>query len=141
MEPLQLEITLDNLNESAAKFLELVKPVRQFAFYGSMGAGKTTFIAALCHQLQSTDMVSSPTFSIVNEYNTLTNDTIYHFDFYRITNSVELFDIGFEEYLENQGWCFIEWPEKAQELIPDSFARVFISSLDEGKRLLKIFLQ
>ena len=140
MEPIQLEITLDNINESAAKFLELVKPAKQFAFYGGMGAGKTTFITAICHQLQAIDLVSSPTFAIVNEYKTITDETIYHFDFYRIKDSVELFDIGFEEYLENTGWCFIEWPEKAQELIPDNFARVFITSLDKEKRLLKIFI-
>jgi tRNA threonylcarbamoyladenosine biosynthesis protein TsaE len=130
-------LLLDSIDKSAAEFLRNNKEYKKFAFYGSMGAGKTTFITALCKVLKATDLVSSPTFSIVNEYSTETGNTIYHFDFYRIKSPIELFDIGFEEYCVDDAWCFIEWPEKAEELIPDDFLKVFIEVGDNGKRTLR----
>jgi tRNA threonylcarbamoyladenosine biosynthesis protein TsaE len=133
-----LNFSLKTIDEAAEQFLRVHAGFRKFAFYGSMGTGKTTFITALCKALKATDLVSSPTFSIVNEYETQTGDLIYHFDFYRIKNSEELFDIGFEEYIQNDNWCFIEWPEKAEELIPDNFLKILIEAQDDGKRSLLV---
>jgi tRNA threonylcarbamoyladenosine biosynthesis protein TsaE len=140
METVKIELSLKNINEAAQQFLEKAKPNKQFAFYGKMGAGKTTFITALCNALKALDLVSSPTFSIVNEYETESEEVIYHFDFYRIEAPEELFDIGFEEYLSENNWCFIEWPEKAEELIPESFVKVQISLLGTDSRLVEFAL-
>ena len=113
---------------------------RHFAVRGEMGAGKTTFIKAVCLQLGARDLVSSPTFSIVNEYFDSKGVPIYHFDFYRIKNTVELFDIGFEEYCRSGGYCFIEWPEKAEECIPDDFLNISIEEENSGIRKLTFYL-
>lgn len=133
-------LTLDNAEKVAAQFINSLENHRKLAFYGSMGAGKTTFITALCKHLDATDLVSSPTFAIVNEYQTKTENTIFHFDFYRIENAEELYDIGFEEYTQDNAWCFIEWPEKAEELIPADFLKVDISISSDGSRLLQLHL-
>jgi tRNA threonylcarbamoyladenosine biosynthesis protein TsaE len=131
-----LEMRLENIEQTAVEFLRTNSGYNKFAFYGAMGAGKTTFITALCKALKAIDLVSSPTFSIVNEYNTQDGNIIFHFDFYRIKNPEELYDIGFEEYCRNDAWCFIEWPERAEELIPDDFIKVYIEINETGKRLL-----
>jgi tRNA threonylcarbamoyladenosine biosynthesis protein TsaE len=130
--------SLNTIDEAATNFLSQHANYRKFAFYGSMGAGKTTFITALCKALKAIDLVSSPTFSIVNEYETQSGDLIYHFDFYRIKNSEELFDIGFEEYIQNNNWCFVEWPEKAEELIPENFLKILIEVEDNENRSIYI---
>lgn len=133
-----LKIDLSSIDNSALEFLRNNAGYKKFAFYGAMGAGKTTFITALCKALSATDLVSSPTFSIVNEYGCSTGDLIYHFDFYRIKNAEELYDIGFEEYISNDNWCFIEWPEKAEELIPDNFLKIQIEVKENNVRELSI---
>lgn len=130
----KLLFTLDKAHEVADEFLRIAKPHKQFAFYGPMGAGKTTFITQICQQLKALDIVSSPTFAIVNEYDTEPGDIIYHFDFYRIKTPGELFDIGFEEYCTKNDWCFIEWPEKAESLMPEDIIKVTITVIDDNQR-------
>lgn len=134
----RIPLILEQISSTVDTFLNEVVGCRQFAFYGNMGAGKTTFITALCEKLNAIDLVSSPTFSIVNEYETEEGDLIYHFDFYRIKESSELFDIGFEEYLNNENWCFIEWPERAEEMIPETFTKVYIEVNESDQRELVI---
>ena len=109
---------LSEIRQTAREFLAVVKGKRIFAFYGAMGAGKTTFIKAICEELGSLDSVTSPTFTIVNEYITSDSDSLFHFDFYRIKTTEELFDFGFEEYISSGKYCFMEWPEKAEEALP-----------------------
>lgn len=122
---MQLTIsTLANIEEAAKKFLEINSGKKIFAFYGEMGAGKTTFIKALCAGLKSADIVSSPTFTLVNEYLTEDGDYLYHFDFYRIKELEEAYDFGFEEYLDSGRFCFIEWPEKVESLLPPTICTV-----------------
>ena len=116
----------------AAKQLIAANPSgRVFAFYGAMGAGKTTFIKKICHLLGVTDIVQSPTFSIINEYKTETGESIYHFDFYRIRNIGEVFDIGYEDYLYSGSYCFMEWPELIESLLPVETVRVRITGENE----------
>jgi tRNA threonylcarbamoyladenosine biosynthesis protein TsaE len=134
MKDFQLVFSEKQIDKVAAQFLELTLKFRHFAFYGSMGSGKTTFITALCRRLDVEDLVSSPTFSIINEYSTKEGLPVYHFDFYRIKAVSELLDIGFEEYCYNQEYCFIEWPEKAEIIIPDDFLKIYIKEVDNSKR-------
>jgi tRNA threonylcarbamoyladenosine biosynthesis protein TsaE len=108
-----------------------------FAFYGKMGAGKTTFIKALCNALGVTDMVNSPTFSIVNEYIDGEGNSIYHFDFYRIKRLSEAYDIGFEDYVYSGNLCLMEWPELVEELLPDDVVRVTIEEQADGSRVIE----
>jgi tRNA threonylcarbamoyladenosine biosynthesis protein TsaE len=136
MKEYRFEFNLSDIDKISLQFLELTKDVRQFAFYGAMGAGKTTFIKALCQQLGTTDLVSSPTFSIVNEYLTAEGIPVFHFDFYRIKEQSELLDIGFDEYCQKDGYCFIEWPEKGENVIPEYFLNVFLEEIEEEKRAL-----
>lgn len=133
---MDLELKLDNIDIAAKEFLNALGENKQIAFYGNMGAGKTTFITALCSELKALDLVSSPTFSIVNEYETESGDTIFHFDFYRINEVEELYDIGFEEYIAKDAWCFIEWPEKGESLLNESFIKARIEVSDTEKRIL-----
>ena len=110
---------------------------KKLAFYGKMGAGKTTFSKALCQVLQVQDVVSSPTFSIVNEYLSEQNGKVYHFDFYRLKDEQEAFDMGYEDYFYSDAYCFVEWPEKVESLLPSSFAKVQIQ-VENGERIIKI---
>lgn len=115
------------LRPAAGQLLETYPKARVFAFYGRMGAGKTTFIKEICRQLGAGDIVQSPTFSIINEYRTAGGDSLYHFDFYRISKPEEAFDIGYEDYLYSGSYCFIEWPELIEDLLPGETVRVTIS--------------
>jgi tRNA threonylcarbamoyladenosine biosynthesis protein TsaE len=125
----------DDLLIAAEKLLAFNNNV--FLFYGDMGAGKTTFIKSICQKLGVDDTVSSPTFSIVNEY-VSPEGPIYHFDFYRLKTETEAMDLGFEEYLYSGNYCFIEWPEKIPNLLPDHAVNVSITITGEQERFLKI---
>jgi tRNA threonylcarbamoyladenosine biosynthesis protein TsaE len=129
--------SLDSLPQVASEFLKNTGSHRHFAFYGSMGAGKTTFIKKICEQLGVIEVVTSPTFALVNEYHTLDNQLVYHFDLYRINRIEELFDFGYEDYIYSSNYCFIEWPEKAEEIIPDHFVKVSISEMPDGSRVVE----
>ena len=107
-----------------------------FLFYGKMGVGKTTFIKSFCSALNVIDVVSSPTFSIVNEYKTVEGSSVFHFDFYRTNDKTEIFDIGYEEYIFSSSYCFIEWPEKIEGLLPDSYVQVEILLEDSMRKIL-----
>ena len=126
-----IEMSLADIDEAASVFLQKTGDCRHFAFYGSMGAGKTTFIKALCKALGVTGVVTSPTFALVNEYN---NGTVFHFDFYRINKPEEVFDFGCEEYFASGAYCFVEWPEKAEIALPPDTCRVNIRELENGNR-------
>ena len=121
----------------AQELFQCFPNTKKLAFYGEMGVGKTTFSKALCEVLQVQDVVSSPTFSIVNEYLSEQNGTIFHFDFYRLKDEKEAFDMGYEDYFYGDAYCFVEWPEKVENLLPSSFAKVQIK-LDNGERFIKI---
>jgi tRNA threonylcarbamoyladenosine biosynthesis protein TsaE len=128
---------VEALPEVAANFLESIGEIFVLAFSGEMGAGKTTFIQALCRALGVQQDVNSPTFSLVNEYFTADGESIFHFDLYRIEDPAELFDLGYEEYFYSGKRCFIEWPEKASHLIPDDALMVNIIVRDDGSRELR----
>jgi tRNA threonylcarbamoyladenosine biosynthesis protein TsaE len=136
-----ITITINSLSElpsAAPIFLENMKEHRVIAFYGSMGAGKTTFIKALCEYMGAPEIVNSPTFSLINEYNSPVYGKIYHFDFYRINKTEEAYDFGYEEYFYSGHYCFIEWPEKIDSLLPDDCLRVKIEEIDHSSRLITI---
>ncbi len=107
-------------------------------FHGEMGAGKTTLVKEICKALHCIDSASSPTFSLVNEYKTTENKTVYHFDFYRIENEEEALDIGIEDYLYSDNWCLIEWPNNVKNLLPLDATRIEISILDRGTRNIQL---
>jgi tRNA threonylcarbamoyladenosine biosynthesis protein TsaE len=135
---MKLELnSLSDLPQVAADFLRLSDGKKQFAFYGSMGVGKTTFIKALCEQLKVEEVVTSPTFAIVNQYNTITGEPVYHFDLYRIRKLEELFDLGYEDYLYSPYYCFIEWPEMGEEVLPGHIVKVQINEIANGKRTIE----
>lgn len=115
-----------DLNDAATRLLSSFPSSRIFAFYGKMGAGKTTFIKVVCHSLGTDDIVQSPTFSIINEYKRKVGASLYHFDFYRITRINEVYDIGYEEYFYSGSYCFIEWPDLIQSLLPENTVKVSI---------------
>ena len=108
-----------------------------FLFYGEMGVGKTSFIKKFCKELMVSDIVSSPTFSIVNQYSNVNDEIIYHFDFYRTEKKEEVFDIGYEEYLFSSSYCFIEWPEKIEDLLPTNYLKINMK-LDDNNRIINI---
>ncbi len=131
-------ITVNNLSElpiAAKKLLETFSDKKTFAVNGQMGAGKTTFIKAICSEIGVKDNITSPTFSIVNEYLSDKGEKIYHFDFYRIKSINEAYDLGYEDYFYSNAFCFIEWPEKIAELIPNDCVVVNIT-LDGLKRII-----
>jgi tRNA threonylcarbamoyladenosine biosynthesis protein TsaE len=129
---------IENISETAQQFLDSTRGFKKFAFYGDMGAGKTTFIIALCKQLGAVDVINSPTFTIINEYRTSNGSVIYHFDFYRIKSVDELLAIGIEDYFYEDVYSFIEWPEKAENILPQNIVRVHIKEIDKDKRELEI---
>ncbi len=129
--------SLNEINHIADKFLEAHPADRIFAFYGQMGAGKTTFIKALCEQLHVVDYVTSPTFALVNEYQTVDSKSVYHLDFYRIKDIQEAYDIGYEEYFTSGDYCFIEWPELIETLLPPVTVKVFIRETENKKRMIE----
>ncbi len=126
--------SLETINETARQFIEQIGDGTVFAFNGTMGAGKTTFIKAICEELGVTETVNSPTFSIVNEYETEDGRIIYHFDCYRINKMEEALEIGIEEYLYSGNLCFIEWSENIASLLPDSVVNVEIREMENGER-------
>jgi len=134
---------IDNIRAAAREFVSHVGNHRVFAFYGSMGAGKTTFIKAICEELGVEDVITSPTFAIVNEYtshstlNTPPSTSIFHFDFYRIKKLEEVYDMGYEEYFYSGALCFIEWPELVEPLLPPDAVRVTIEEQTDGSRLVR----
>lgn len=128
--------SLETIREAAREFVSQIGDRRVFAFYGKMGAGKTTFVKAICEELGVDDVITSPTFAIVNEYET-TSEPIYHFDFYRIKKLEEVYDMGYEEYFYSGSLCFIEWPELIESLLPDDAVRVSIEEQPDGTRLVK----
>ncbi len=123
---------------AAKKLLKYFGESRIFAFFGSMGSGKTTFIKTICGVLGSTDIISSPTFTLVNEYRTGSGEPIYHIDFYRIKKQEEVFDFGVEEYLTGDFYCFIEWPELVEDLLPSGTVRIRIAVGDNEQRTLTV---
>ncbi|MBQ9356354.1 MAG: tRNA (adenosine(37)-N6)-threonylcarbamoyltransferase complex ATPase subunit type 1 TsaE [Prevotella sp.] len=137
----------DGLAEAARQFISQMGDATVFAFYGKMGAGKTTFIKAVCEELGVEDVITSPTFAIVNEYeiaeqpsnlkpqlSNLKSNSIYHFDFYRIKKVEEVYDMGYEDYFYSNSLCFIEWPELIEDLLPDDAVRVNIEEQPDGSR-------
>lgn len=130
---------LEQLNDVAKQILKHTSPHKKFAFYGEMGVGKTTLIKALSLQLGVADVVSSPTFSIVNEYHIDKDLKIYHFDFYRIEDEREAYDIGYEEYFFSNAYCFIEWPEKIFNLIEEDMVTVKMF-LEGTKRRIEVII-
>lgn len=127
---------ISDIEDASKEFLRQTQGVTVYAFYGSMGAGKTTFISALCSVLGVADEVASPTFTIVNEYRTADGMPVFHFDFYRIERLSEVLDIGYEEYLDGGGICLIEWPEKIEALLPEDALRVSITEQPDGSRTI-----
>jgi len=120
-----------DLIPAAKKLLAAYPDSRVFAFYGQMGAGKTTFIKVICGRLGAKDIVQSPSFAIINEYFTPPGESLYHFDFYRIKKLEEVYDIGYEDYLYSGSYCFIEWSELVEELLPETVVRIRITGEDE----------
>ena len=132
---MRIEIpSLKHLESAAQQFIDAIGTRTVFAFYGKMGAGKTTFIRAVCEALGVQDVINSPTFAIVNEYLSGNGDPIYHFDFYRIKKEQEALDIGYEDYVYSGNLCFMEWPELIESLLPDDAVRVTIEEQADGSR-------
>lgn len=125
------------LEDAVEQILDIIGDSRIVAFYGAMGAGKTTVISEICRQLGVCEKVCSPSFSIVNVYNTEDDQEIYHFDFYRIEKLEEAFDFGYQEYFYSGNLCLIEWPEKVEEILPEDVLRVEIVAVDENTRIVK----
>ena len=136
-----MEITiksLDEIQQAADDFVAAMGDNTVCALYGPMGVGKTTFTKAVCERLGVKDNITSPTFAIVNEYRSTTDELIYHFDFYRIKKLEEVYDMGYEDYFYSGSLCFIEWPELIEDLLPDDAVKVEIAEQADGSRIIKI---
>jgi tRNA threonylcarbamoyladenosine biosynthesis protein TsaE len=134
-----MEIIIRNksrLAEYAKEFLKLTSGKRLFAFSGQMGAGKTTIIKAICEELGAKDVVTSPTFTLINEYRTMAGESIYHIDFYRIKKPEEVFDFGLEEYLCSGFYCFMEWPELVEGILPPETLNIRLTVDADENRIL-----
>ena len=130
--------SLDTIRETAREFVANMGQASVFAFYGKMGAGKTTFVKAICEELGVEDVITSPTFAIVNEYqSTKTGGPIYHFDFYRIKKPDEVYDMGYEDYFYSGAPCFLEWPELIEEILPNDAVKVTITEQEDGTRIVE----
>jgi tRNA threonylcarbamoyladenosine biosynthesis protein TsaE len=134
---MELIFSLEEIDTIASQILA-TNPKKVVLFNGEMGVGKTTLIKSLAKNLGVNDVTSSPTFSLVNEYQIIDNQYIYHFDVYRLKNEMEAMDMGIEDYLYSGNWCFIEWPEKIPNCIPDQHATITIELLPDGKRRLTL---
>ena len=129
---------LSQLDYISSEILKLSKS-KKIAFHASMGAGKTTLIKSICEQLKVLDVVKSPTFSIVNEYISKINGKVYHFDFYRLEDKREAFDIGIESYFYSTAYCFVEWPSMIEDLLPDDFDHIYID-VENEQRIIKLVI-
>jgi tRNA threonylcarbamoyladenosine biosynthesis protein TsaE len=133
-------IDIQNMKKTVRYFISMMDGRRVFAFHGDMGAGKTTFIKAICEELGVKDVINSPTFAIINEYRIeTTGQLIYHFDFYRINHSDEIENLGIPDYFYSKALCFIEWPEKIEEWLPEDTCHIFIHENTDGSRTLDIY--
>ena len=129
---------LQALPEAASQLLDALGDRRVVAFFGDMGAGKTTLIKAICEQLEVTDATSSPSYGLINEYRSDEGSTVYHFDLFRIRTLEEVYDLGYEEYLYSGNYCFIEWPEKVETLLPEDTVRAYIRVDENDGRTVKL---
>lgn len=127
-----------HLHSAAKELINQTRGNKILAFYGAMGSGKTTIIKAICEILGATDIVTSPTFTLVNEYKTSTGESLFHFDFYRIKKTEEVFDFGIEEYFYSDSYCFMEWPELVEEILPSGTVRIRIEVTDDEQRILHL---
>lgn len=131
--------SLDSIHEAAREFIKNMGTGHVFAFYGKMGAGKTTFIKAVCEELGVDDVITSPTFAIVNDYTSSKDDShIFHFDFYRIKKLEEVYDMGYEDYFYSGSLCFIEWPELIEDILPGDAVKVTITQNEDGGRVVEL---
>ncbi len=129
--------SLEDLSKIASKIISSTKN-KTLLFYGEMGVGKTTLIKEICKQLSVTDTISSPTFSLVNEYETSKSEKVFHFDFYRIEEEEEALDMGIEDYFYNNDWCLVEWPQNIKNLLPLDAVEIHLSILEDGKRNIQL---
>lgn len=128
---------LSHIHSAAREFVGMMGDHKVFAFYGSMGAGKTTFIKAVCEELGVMESMASPTFAIINEYKDRYGESIYHFDFYRINKLEEVYDFGYEDYLYSGSLCFIEWPELVEQVLPPGTVKISIHEANDGSRIVQ----
>ena len=127
-----------HLHSAARELINHTGDNKILAFYGAMGSGKTTIIKVICEILGATDIVTSPTFTLVNEYKTSTGESLFHFDFYRIKKTEEVFDFGIEEYFASDSYCFMEWPELVEDILPPGTVRIKIEVTDDEQRILHL---
>ncbi len=134
---MQIKVTtITQLSEAAKELLAFFGGEKTFLLFGDMGAGKTSLVKAICQELGVVEAVSSPTYAIVNEYETNTNYPVYHFDFYRLKTEIEALDLGLEEYLNSGSYCFIEWPEKISSFWPKRYVKLVLTILNETERAI-----